>query len=75
MVFIVTTILSKLLPLYFPDKEYHALQLHLIENPNVGDIIVGGGGVGKMRWAIGGSWQQRKKRRNSSDLLLERNSR
>ncbi len=53
MVFIETTLFSKLLHRYLSDDEYYALQLHLMERPDEGDIIVGSGGVRKIRWAIG----------------------
>ena len=53
MVFIETTLFSKLLHRYLSDEEYHALQLHLMEHPYEGDIIVGSGGVRKVLWVIG----------------------
>jgi len=53
MVFIETSLFTKLLNKYLSDDEYQALQLYLLERPEVGDIIVGSGGVRKMRCAIG----------------------
>ena len=53
MVFIETSIFTKLLSDYLSDDEYQALQLYLMEHPNTGDIIRGSGGVRKVRWAIG----------------------
>ena len=53
MVFIETSIFTKLLFDYLSDDEYQALQLYLMEHPNTGDIIRGSGGVRKVRWAIG----------------------
>jgi hypothetical protein len=35
------------------DDEYQALQLYLLDRPNVGDIVIGSGGVRKIRWATG----------------------
>jgi len=53
MVFIETSIFTKLLPDYLADDEYQVLQMYLMEHPNAGDIIRGSGGVRKVRWAIG----------------------
>jgi len=53
MVFIETSLFTKLLNKYLSDDEYQALQLYLLDQPEVGDIIVGSGGVRKMRWASG----------------------
>lgn len=54
MVFIETSIFSKYLPEHLSDDEYRALQLHLMERPDVGDIVKGTGGVRKVRWAADG---------------------
>lgn len=35
----------------FDDEEFHALQLHLCEHPEAGDVIPGTGGCRKLRWA------------------------
>ena len=53
VVFIETSLFTKLLSDYLSDDEYGALQMHLMEHPNTGDIIRGSGGVRKIRWAIG----------------------
>lgn len=53
MVFIETTIFTKILPNYLTDDEYQALQVYLMEHPDTGDIVKGSGGVRKVRWAIG----------------------
>ena len=53
MVFIETSLFTKLLHRHLSDDEYQALQLYLLERPDAGDIIVGSSGVRKMRWAIG----------------------
>ena len=51
MIFIETTIFTKLLPKYLSDDEYRALQWYLLINPDAGDIVRGSGGVRKVRWA------------------------
>jgi len=50
MVFIETTLFSRMLPRYLPDEEYRALQWHLFTHPEEGDMIPGSGGVRKLRW-------------------------
>lgn len=54
MVFVETSLFSKLLKSYLSDDEYRQLQSHLIEHPDAGDLIRGSGGVRKVRWAAGG---------------------
>ena len=54
MVFIETSLFTKLLAEYLNDDEYRGLQNHLIERPDVGAVIRGSGGVRKARWAAGG---------------------
>jgi mRNA-degrading endonuclease RelE of RelBE toxin-antitoxin system len=51
MIFIETTIFTKLLPKYLTDDEYRVFQWYLLLNPEVGDIVRGSGGVRKVRWA------------------------
>lgn len=51
MIFIETTIFTKLLPNYLNDDEYRALQWYLLIYPDAGDIVRGSGGVRKIRWA------------------------
>jgi mRNA-degrading endonuclease RelE of RelBE toxin-antitoxin system len=51
MIFIETTIFTKLLPKYLTDDEYRAFQWYLLLNPEAGDLIRGSGGVRKVRWA------------------------
>ncbi len=53
MVFIETSIFTKLLSHYLSDDEYQVLQMYLMEHPNTGNIIRGSGGVRKVRWSIG----------------------
>lgn len=54
MVFVETTLFSKLLPEYLSDDAYRSLQNYLIERPDAGAIIQRSGGVRKVRWAAGG---------------------
>ena len=54
MVFVETSLFSKLLTQYLSDDEYRGLQNHLIERPDAGAIIRGSSGVRKVRWATGG---------------------
>jgi mRNA-degrading endonuclease RelE of RelBE toxin-antitoxin system len=54
LVFVETTLFTKLVPRYFSDDEYGVFQKHLAEHPDAGDIIKGSGGCRKVRWAAGG---------------------
>jgi len=54
MVFVETSIFSKLLPDYLNDEEYRGLQNFLMERPDAGAVIQRSGGVRKVRWAAGG---------------------
>ena len=54
MVFIETSLFSKLLGGYLSDEEYRQLQNHLIERPDAGAVIRNSGGVRKVRWRAGG---------------------
>lgn len=54
MVFIETSLFSKLLAGYLSDDEYRGLQSYLIERPDAGAVIQRSGGVRKVRWAAGG---------------------
>ena len=51
MIFIETSLFTKLLPNYLLDDEYKVLQWYLLEHPEAGDIIHGSGGVRKVRWS------------------------
>lgn len=53
MEFIETPQFEKVRESYFDDLEFHMLQLHLIDRPDAGDVIIGTGGARKVRW--GGS--------------------
>jgi hypothetical protein len=41
----------KLREQYLQDDDYRALQVHLMENPEAGDVIKGTGGLRKVRFA------------------------
>lgn len=53
MVFVETSLFSKLLPSYLGDEEYRELQYQLIRHPDAGALIRGSGGVRKVRWGAG----------------------
>lgn len=36
------------------DEDYAKLQWLLVRHPEAGDLIVGGGGIRKLRWAVAG---------------------
>lgn len=52
--FVETRAFSRLVQEYLSDDEYRALQAALIQNPEVGPVIPGSGGVRKLRWAAPG---------------------
>jgi len=52
--FIETQLFSKLARNYLSDEEYRRLQLALADNPELGAVIKGTGGVRKVRWAGSG---------------------
>jgi mRNA-degrading endonuclease RelE of RelBE toxin-antitoxin system len=54
MVFIETSVFTKLITKYLTDDEYIGLQSFLLKYPNVGKVIRGTGGVRKLRWAVAG---------------------
>ena len=54
MVFIETSVFTRQIQTLLADEEYHELQVELMENPERGDIIKGGGGIRKVRWAAKG---------------------
>ncbi len=54
MVFVETSLFTRLLPGHLDDEQYRALQTHLIERPDAGAVIRGTGGVRKVRWRIAG---------------------
>ncbi|MEP3351507.1 MAG: type II toxin-antitoxin system RelE/ParE family toxin [Marinomonas sp.] len=54
MIFIETSIFTKVLPSYLSDDDYRGLQSYLLQKPDAGDIVRGSGGVRKVRWAPSG---------------------
>ena len=52
--FIETQLFTRLVQQYLSDDQYAELQKALIENPELGPVIAGTGGVRKMRWAAPG---------------------
>jgi hypothetical protein len=54
MVFIETPIFTVDVRSLLSDDEYAALQQHLVTMPNAGDVIVGTGGLRKIRWTVAG---------------------
>ena len=54
MEFIETPTFTRLLVSLLTDDEYSRLQNVLVENPERGDIIKGGGGIRKLRFALPG---------------------
>ncbi|SRR5581483_7829453 len=53
MVFVETSLFTKLLRGFLDDEEYRVLQNHLMKSPDSGVLIRGSGGVRKVRWAAG----------------------
>ena len=49
--FIETQLFTRLVKQYLSDDQYAELQKALMENPELGPVIAGTGGVRKMRWA------------------------
>lgn len=54
MIFIETSFFTKRLAEILSDDDYRALQTHLAQHPLAGDVIVGTGGLRKIRWAASG---------------------
>ena len=54
MVFIETPTFTKMITGLLTDDEYRLLQNNLTQNPEEGDLISGGGGVRKIRFAAQG---------------------
>ena len=52
--FIETHLFTRLVTQYLSDEQYTELQLALINNPELGPVIAGTGGVRKLRWAAPG---------------------
>lgn len=54
MIFIETSLFTKLLAEYLSDEDYRGLQTYLLQKPDAGDVVQGSGGVRKVRWAPAG---------------------
>lgn len=54
MEFIETPTFTRLITSLLTDDEYGGLQVDLAENPELGDLIKGGGGIRKVRCAVQG---------------------
>ena len=54
MVIIETPIFTRKIHSILSDEEYRLLQIQLINKPDSGKIIRGGGGLRKLRWSAGG---------------------
>jgi mRNA-degrading endonuclease RelE of RelBE toxin-antitoxin system len=52
--FIETQLFTRLVKQYLSDEQYSQLQQALIDNPELGPVIAGTGGVRKLRWAAQG---------------------
>lgn len=55
MVFIETSAFSRIIRGLLSDDEYRQLQIALLEHPALGDLIRGGAGLRKLRWARKGT--------------------
>lgn len=55
MVFIETPTFTRIITELLSDSEYRQLQNELAENPDLGDVIPGGGGIRKYRFGLPGS--------------------
>lgn len=54
MVFIETSLFSKLVYTYLTEDEYLGLRSFLLVYPDAGPVVPGSGGVRKLRWAVAG---------------------
>ena len=54
MVIIETSAFTRRVLELMADEEYRKLQLALINRPDLGSVITGGGGLRKIRWAVPG---------------------
>lgn len=52
--FIETPLFTRLVDDYLSDEEYAALQAHLAQAPECGEVVPGSGGVRKLRWGVAG---------------------
>lgn len=54
MEFIETPTFTRMVTSLLTDDEYQGMQNELVENPERGDLIKGGGGIRKLRYAVQG---------------------
>ena len=54
MTIIETPIFTRRIQVMLSDEEYRLLQAHLVNNPDVGKVIRGSGGMRKLRWSAKG---------------------
>lgn len=54
MIFVETPTFTRRVVKLLDDESYGALQKHLAKRPDAGDMIRGGGGLRKIRWAAKG---------------------
>ena len=52
--FVETKLFTRLIQRYLTDEEYGRLQTAIVEDPKIGDVVPGSGGVRKLRWAVRG---------------------
>lgn len=55
MEFVETPLFTKQITALLSDDEYRGLQMLLVENPERGDLVKGGGGIHKIRYARQGT--------------------
>jgi hypothetical protein len=54
MVIVETSVFTRRITAMLSDDNYRLLQNALLENPSLGDLIPGSGGLRKVRWALPG---------------------
>ncbi len=54
MVIIETSIFTKLVQQWLSDEDYRELQYALVQRPDLGQLIIGSGGLRKLRWRTKG---------------------
>lgn len=52
LIFVETIIFTRQVSNYLDDEQYREFQNYLAENPTVGDMIQGTGGLRKVRWSL-----------------------
>jgi len=54
MIIVETSVFTRRINELMPDDQYRELQEALTENPEIGDLIQGSGGLRKVRWKLPG---------------------